>query len=292
MMKTILYSILIFGLFSCNESAEKKVPIDKITYEMCVSLKQNDKEKFKSYFDVSTLNGLSISEFDYVFNNAVAVANKYELPSFELWKENWIFFENDSVNNIVRVGLPFIRKPTTANPESYFKISYNAEQKFIGFTLQNVTSDNLPDRMFPNKKDKFEFSENDLVDIRIYFLPGQNSEAKQSKSMEFKETELNTQIKADFKKILELINSAEIISAEKGAVHEQTNTNDLKAIVFKFKDGNEVLTLSVLNPTKLDKYVEVNTFYVINAAILYQLSDRDKTEIQEQLNQFVSKYIK
>lgn len=291
-MKTILYIFLIAGLFSCNDATKDKVPIDKLVYDMCVSLKQNDKETFKSYFDAGSLNSVSAGEFDYVFNNAVSVANKYELPSYELWKGNWIFFENDSVNSLIRVGLPFIRKATTTNPEAYFKISYNAEQKFTGLALQNVTSDNLPDRMFPNKKDKFDFSENDLISIRIYFLPGQNSEANQSRSAEFKEQDLTPQIKADFKKVLDYINSSTIVSAKKGTVHEQTNTNDLKAINFKFRDGNEVLTLSVLNPTKADKYVEVNTFYLINAAILYQLSDKDKLEIQKLLDEFVSKYIK
>ncbi len=292
-MKTVIYTVLLLGLLSCSDPPVQKTSVDKLTYELCLSLKQNDKEKFKSYFDPNVLNSVSAGEFDYVFNNAVAVANKYELPSFELWKQNRIFFENDSVNKIIRMGLPFIRKATTANPESYFKIGYNLDQQFTGLNLQNITTpENMPDRMFPNKKDRFEFAEKDLVSIRLYFLPGQNSNAQNSKSVEFKEQELTANIKTDFNKVLNFLNSAEIVSAEKGAVHEQTNTNDLKAIMFKFRDGNEVLSLSILNPTKLDKYVEVNTFYIINAAILYQLTTKDKSGVQKLLDEFVSKYVK
>ena len=291
-MKNIIYLILLVSFFSCDEPKTEKVSIEKLSYDLCHSLKQKDKEKFKSYFDPSVLNSISTGQFDYVYNNAVAITDKYELPTFELWKQNWIFFENDSVNKLIRIGLPFIRKATTSTPESYFKIGYNAEQKFTGFNLQNVTSyEDMPDRQFPNKKEKFEFSETELVTIRIYFLPGQNADAEQSKSIEFKEKTLTANIKADFKNILETLNSSQIVSSQKGAVHEQTNTNDLKAIIFEFKDGNEILNLGVLNPTKLDKYVEINTFYAMNAAILYQISDNDKSKIQKLLDQFVSKYI-
>jgi len=292
-MKTIIYLSLLFGLCSCNEPTVEKIPIDKLVYDLCVSLKQKDINKFKSYFDLTTINGTSESQFNYVFNNAVANVSNYELPSFEIWKKNWIFFENDSINHIVRVGLPFIRKATTATPESYLKISYNVDGKFSGLVLQNVTTFNeLPDRMFPNKKEKFEFSVDNVIKIRLYFLPGQNTDSEYSKSIEFKEDGLTENIKLDFRKILDVLNSTKIISGDKGAIHEQTNTNDLKAVLFDFKDGNDVLNLSVLNATKLDKYVEVNTFYTMNAAIIYQLSETDKSKIQKLLDQFISKYTK
>lgn len=268
-------------------------PMEKLAYDFCSSLKHKDKGKYTTYFSSDAINGCSVSEFDYVYNNAVAIVNKYELPSFEYWKKNRIFYQFDSVNNRIRIGLPFVGGATLPRPESYFLIAYDAEQKFTGFNIQNVTTyKDLPDRMFPNKKEKFDFSENDLISVRIYFLPGQNSDPSQSKSIDFKGGELTDNIKNDFKQVLDTINASTIEAAEKGAIQEQKNTNDLKAIVFDFKDGNEVLTLSVLNPTQLEKFIEVNTFYSTNAAILYQLSKKNKFEIQKLLNTFVIKYIK
>lgn len=290
-MKTILYIFLLALIISCNDTAEK-IPMEKLAYDFCSSLKLKDKQKYTTYFSSESINSASIGQFDYVYNNAAAIVSKYELPSFEYWKTNRIFYQNDSANNRIRIGLPFIGGPTSTTPESYFLIGYDNEQKFTGFNIQNVTTyKDLPDRMFPNKKEKFDFSEHDLISVRIYFLPGQNTEVNKSKSVEFKENELTASIKSDFKNVIDVINSSKIESAEKGAIQEQSNTNDLKAIVFHIKDGNEVLTLSVLNPTQLEKYIEVNTFYTTNAAILYQLSEKNKSEIQKLLDTFVIKYI-
>jgi hypothetical protein len=268
------------------------VTLDKLTYDVCKSLKNNDKETFKTYFDANSINSVSTSQFDYVFNNAAAIASKYDLPTYEIWKKERTFFNNDTIKKIIRVGLPFIAKATSAAPEYYFMLSYD-QQILVSFNLQKTTTfENMPDRMFPNKKEKFEFVSEDLVKIKIYSLPGQNSDAENAKTVELEKNHLTNEIKNEFSIFLNQLNSSEIISSDKGSVKEQTNTNDLKAVVFTFKDGNDFLTLSVVNPAQQHKFVEVITFYSLNAAIIYQISDKDKAKINSLLDQFTSKYLK
>ncbi len=197
------------------------------------------------------------------------------------------------MNRIIRIGIPFIAKATTSQPKAYFMLRYNPEMKFDALNLTPLPkSKDLPDRMFPNRKEKFEFTEKDLVSIRVYFLPGPNPKADQSKSILFKNLDFTPEIISDFKNVIDILNSSKITSSEKGEIQEQKNTNDLKAIIYQFKDGNETINLSVLNPSQLEKYVEVNTFYIVNAAIHYQISDTDKIKIQTQLNKIISKYLK
>lgn len=292
-MKNAIISIfLTLSLLSCDNPKEEN-DIDHVVYDAFKALKNKDKEKFVSYFDLAVINKLNISEFNMYYNHYVAAVEKFELPDYDIWKKNKLFYLKDSINKIIRIGLPFISGATTGTPEYTFKIGYGEDLLLRGVELNKTpTASDLSDRSFPHKIDKFDFSTINLVSIRLYFLPGQNPSHENAKSIVFINETLTENIIKDFEPIFTRLDKSKIESASKVSITEELNTNDLRAILFDFQDGNEIVSLNIINSANQDKYLEINHFYVMNAAYKYEVSEMDKIEMNTLLKTYLKKYIK
>lgn len=292
-MKNAILSIFItLSLLSCNNTIEEN-DIDHVVYDAFKALKNKDKEKFVSYFDLATINELNISEFNMCYNHYIAAVEKFELPNYKIWKKDKLFYVKDSINKIIRIGLPFISGATTGTPEYTFKIGYGEDLLLRGFKLNKTPkASELSDRSFPHKIDKFDFSTANLVSIRLYFLPGQNPTHESAKSVKFINKTLTENIIKDFESIFSRLDKSKIENASKVSITEELNTNDLRAILFDFQDGNEIVSLNIINSANQDKYLEINHFYVMNAAYKYELSLIDKTEMNTLLKTYIKKYLK
>ena len=146
-MKKMNLFILCIALFSCTEKESRKVSKDdfeKTAYDVCAALKKNDTTAFKTCFEEKGFKNIQAAQFLKMFTEYRSVLEKYELPAYTNWKKKRIFFNNDSLVQAIRIGMPFCGDSASNAPDYYFRIKYNIHAKITGFTLTKVNNYQLP----------------------------------------------------------------------------------------------------------------------------------------------------
>ena len=146
-MKKLHLLILFIALFSCAETKAPKASkeeIEKTAYDVCAALKKNDTAAFKTYFEANGFANMKETQFIKMFTEYRDVITKYNLPDYNTWKKKRIFFNNDSLFDAIRIGMPFYGDSASNAPDYYFRIKYDLHAKIKGFTLTKVNNYQLP----------------------------------------------------------------------------------------------------------------------------------------------------
>ena len=292
-MKRALLLLSIIGiLVSCNSEVKKdNVSIEEIGFNVLKSIKENDKQGFLALFDQKVLAQTPPDQIDTAFNFYKNLLADYDFPTVDVWKKEKFFCQVDTVKRIVAIGLPLINA-TNSKVDFIFELQFSSENQLTGINL-NKTADPevLPDSHFPPKEDEFNYSFDSLLSIKLYSLPGLNSNPQLSKYIAYERTEFTSEIKSDFGKILTDLNQSAIIGSEK-TISQQPNSNDLKAVIFIFRDNGKERSLFLIS-NEIDEHpLDIHTFYVTNATYAYHVNDSCTALLKEDISVLVGKYVK
>jgi hypothetical protein len=292
-MKRALLLISIIGiLVSCGSQEPEEVSsIDEIGFNVLRSIKENSKENFLAAFDKTVLSQTPQAQLDTAFEFYKNVLAEYDFPSIDTWKNDRFFCQVDSIKRIVAIGLP-LTNATNSKVDFIFELQFSSDNLLTGITL-NKTADPqvMPDSHFPPKEDKFNYSFDSLLSIRLYSLPGLNSNPQLSKSVAYERSEFTSEIKSDFGQILADLNQSAIVGAEK-TISQQPTSNNLKAVIFIFKDKDKERSLFLISNEIEERPLEINAFYVTNATYAYDVNDSCTTRLKEDISVLVGKYVK
>ena len=147
-VRTILISLSLLCLISCADNSEKQKPskeeTEKIAFTICNALQNNDSTAFKDCFDSEGIKNVPEKRFKKMFKEYKEVISRYRLPEYEIWKKKRIYFNNDSLFEALRIGMPFSGDSISGNPDYYFRIKYTNKLKVISFTLTKVNAYQIP----------------------------------------------------------------------------------------------------------------------------------------------------
>lgn len=290
--RTFLLISIISILFSCNSQTEnKQKSIDEIGFSALNSIKNNDKQKLYELFDQDILSLTSQSKFDSAFEFYKTIIDKYDFPEFESWKKDRFFYQIDTITKTLAIGLP-LNNVNNSTVDYVFEMQFSSKNKIVGIRVNKVPEAGfMPDSEFTPKEEKFNYSFDSLLSIRLYCLPGLNSNPKLSRSIAFNNMEFNNEIKNDFGDLLSKLNKSQILGVRK-TTSEQLTTNDLKAIIFLFKDNGKERSLYLISNNIKNRPFEIHVFYVVNATYAYQVNDDNIIQLKSDISSLILKYIK
>lgn len=292
-MRSVLFSILISLLISCGSEKVETQPltIDEIAYNAIKSMKENNVERFVSLFDSAIVKQAPAGQFDEAFATYASILNDYDLPAFNVWKDNRFFWQIDTVKRILVLGLPLTNDKNTL-PEYVFQMGYSSTNKLIGINVNKTqNAQDMPDSKFPPKEDAFNYSFDSLLSIRLYYLPGLNSDVRLSKSISIVKADFTSETFTDFGALLADLNKSEITGADK-VNSQQPTSNDLKGIAMVFKDKGTERSVFLISNNIAERELEINIFYITNATYSYQVSDDSRDQLKEDIGALIEKYIK
>jgi hypothetical protein len=293
MMTRILSTMLILVMLcSCDSNVDRKtLTVDEVAYTALKSMKEKDKVAFLALFDPGIVAKSSEGQIDSTFQVYSNLLSNYDLPNFDSWKSDRFFWQLDTVNRIIATGLPLVNSKNT--PVDYvFEMWYSTAGMLTGITVHKIADpENLPEDHYPPNEQVFNYSFDSLQSIRVYSLPGINSNTQFSKSVTYNSSEFNEEIKSDFGELISDLNKSEIIGSKK-INSNQSTSNDLKAVIFVFADRNRYRNVYLISNNIPGRELELNTFYVTNATYAYQVGAIDSTHLKEDIDLLVAKYLK
>jgi hypothetical protein len=291
-MKRLFLISLLAICVACNTSGTtEEKSIDEIGFSVLYAIKNNDKQQFLELFDPTVLANTPQDKLDTAFEFYKTVLNDYDFPTFDAWTKNRPGWQIDTVRRVFAIALPLMNI-NQGKVDFIFEMQYSSENKIMGIAL-NKTADpsQMPEGAFPLKEEAFDYSFNNLESIRLYYLPGLNSDPQLSQSRTFSSAEFNDTIRNDFGNILNHLNASSIVNAEK-TVSQQKNSKDLKAVIFAFNDNGRERNLFLVSNYFTEKSLTIDVFYTTNAAYTYQVNDSNAAQLTTDINELMEKYLK
>jgi hypothetical protein len=298
-MKKILFPIIISLFLSCCTETEKQNDsVEEIGFNALQAIKNNDRQSLYKLFDQDLLANTPESSLDEIVIESKKILDQYPFPKWEDWKKNRLLCKFDTSNLVLTIGVP-LSPPAKGSVDHLFNIKFSSSDKITSINISQIPGANyMPDSEFPKKEEKFNYTFDSLISIRLYYLPGNSISPDSSKSIEFKGKELSLKLQQDFESVLATLNSSKINSTTKTTEHLQP-TNELKALIFRYRDGvyldskqKREKSVFLISNENVENTFEVRNFNVLNATYLYQLSDKDNKALKKQIDTYFKKYIK
>jgi hypothetical protein len=291
-MRLLLMVSILTVLFSCNSPEEKESrSIDEIAFDALHAMKAGDKEHFLQLFDETFLSQTPADQLDTAFEFYKTLLAPYDFPDYRTWKDQRFFLQVDTLHRVVAIGLP-LEATTNIGVEYVFEIQFSEQNKIAGWACNRVPKAyELPESQFPLKEDSFNYTLDSVVLIRLYYLPGVNANVNLSREVVFTQEQFNDNLKNDFGSLLNTLDSSKIISAEK-TISEQEESNELKAVIFQFRDCGKKRQLFLVGNNLAERPLDIHVFYQTNAAYAYHLSDANTIEIKAAIDRLFTKYLK
>lgn len=300
MLKNIsLLLITILLISSCSsDSMDQNMSKEEVAYSAMLAIKNNDRKSLNSLIDKDILSNTPDSVINQMASASKIILDQYPFPSIESWKKLHLFCQLDSLKNTLSIGIPLSPK-ATESADYIFEIMFSKANKITAMKIVAIPSaEQLPSSEFPTKEEKFNFTFDSLISIRLYYLPKNTTNPEASKSIEFKTENLTSEHKIDFQSILSTLNNSEIIGVTITTDHLQP-THELQAISFSYKDGiyddtkrQRTKNLFILCNYNSEKNIEIRIFNVINATYLYKLTNSDYGKLKPLIDSSFEKYLK
>lgn len=290
-MRIIILAFAVFIITSCDSPQQPEhITVDELGYNLLSSLKNNNKKAFLELFDAAVLAQTSQGKMDTAFTFYKSAIDIYELPAFDVWKKERFAFNSDTTNHVLIMALPIIF-PRDGKPDYVIELHLSPENRIIGISLNKMPdASQMPDDHFPDIQNAFNYSFDSLESIKLYYLPGINSDPKLSKYQLFGKNEFNDTVKADFNSLFSHLNASSILSSEK-IVSQQPNSNDLKAVIFVYRINGRERNLFLISNNFQENSLAIDDFYVTNATRSYTINEDDRIQLTSDIAKLIDKYI-